>query len=364
MIFYFIPLVFLSFLTAFENLNKFRTILKNSYFYYSLALFFILFIGLRHEIGCDWYQYIEMFNIYQKLTFQEMLQQNFFENQLHTLQEFGHIFLTTLSRNIYVLNLIYAIIFTIPIFYYASFTKNKYLSLLVSYPYYMIVVGMGPLRQGACISILMISILLVSKKKYYLHSFLSTISLTIHQFSLPFNLLILLPFIRKISKLKLTKRTLLIIMVLIILFIYGSPAMWNKIYFYTKIYSFNMNPAKGAIYTWFLLFVPNLIFIKNQSKFKLSDDLRKIFVTLAITEFTLFPIVFFNSVVAYRLLLYIFPSTIFITSQIPNSGIIRDMNSLILNSIILSSFLTLFIWLKFAYHSYCWVPYKNILLMQ
>ena len=98
MIFYFIPLVFLSFLTTFENLNKFRTILKNSYFYYSLALFFILFIGLRHEIGCDWYQYIEMFNIYQKLTFQEMLRQNFFENQLHTLQEFGHIFLTTLSR--------------------------------------------------------------------------------------------------------------------------------------------------------------------------------------------------------------------------------------------------------------------------
>ena len=125
-----------------------------------------------------------------------------------------------------------------------------------------------------------------------------------------------------------------------------------------------MNPAKGSLYVWFLLFVPNLIFIKNQSKFKLSDDLRKIFVTLAITEFTLFPIVFINSVVAYRLLIYLFPSTIFITSQNPNTRIFKNINFLILNSIILSSFLTLFVWLKFAYHSYCWIPYKNILLMQ
>ena len=372
MIFYFIPLVFLSLLSTFENLNKFRDIIKSSFFYYLFAIFLVLFIGFRFEIGCDWDQYVQMFERYSTLTFKEMFVQNFLNNENYTLQEFGHIFLTTISGNIYLLNLIYSLIFVFPLLYFASFTKNKYLTLLISYPYYTIVVGMGPIRQAACISILMISIILVARKKFHMHFFLSIISLLIHQFSIIFNFLIILPSLPNLSNSKLTKRGILMAVILICLFIYGAPALWNKLYFYIKLYGFYnysqnayvLNPAKGAFFVWFLIFIPNLIFIKNKLKFNLSKEIKKILIIFSIIEFLILPFVFVNSVIAYRLLLYLFPTSILITAQIPSSNIIKFREDIVFITIIFSSFFTLFIWLKFAYHSYCWVPYKNILLMQ
>ena len=125
-----------------------------------------------------------------------------------------------------------------------------------------------------------------------------------------------------------------------------------------------LNPAKGAFFVWFIIFIPNLIFIKNKLKFNFSKEIKQILIIFSIIELLTLPFVFVNSVIAYRLLLYLFPTSILITAQIPNSNIIKFREDLVFISIILSSFFTLFIWLKFAYHSYCWVPYKNILLMQ
>ena len=102
MIYYYIPLILLALLSTFENLNKFKILIKSSFFYYLFALLLILFLGLRFEIGCDWDQYLQMFEKYSTMTFKEMFLQNFLNNQNHTLQEFGHIFLTTISGNIYV----------------------------------------------------------------------------------------------------------------------------------------------------------------------------------------------------------------------------------------------------------------------
>ena len=103
--------------------------------------------------------------------FLDILINNFVSGPNYIIKELGHIILTLLSRNIYVLNLIYALIFIAPLFYFCSKIKRTYLSLLISYPYYIVVVGMGPIRQAACISILMVSIILVSKNKYLYHFF-------------------------------------------------------------------------------------------------------------------------------------------------------------------------------------------------
>ena len=60
MIFYLIPFIFLTILTFLEYSKRFDFLIKNKYFYYLITIFFIIFIGLRYEIGCDWNQYFEM----------------------------------------------------------------------------------------------------------------------------------------------------------------------------------------------------------------------------------------------------------------------------------------------------------------
>ena len=89
-------------------------------------------------------------NIIEILTFNDI-------GNTDTIQELGHVIITIFSGNIYLLNTIYAILFTAPLFIFCSKLKRVYFALLVSYPYYIIVVGMGPIRQAACISILMLS---------------------------------------------------------------------------------------------------------------------------------------------------------------------------------------------------------------
>ena len=212
MISYFIPLIFLSALATAENLNKFDNIIKNKFFYSSVGLIIIIFIGFRHEVGCDWEAYTNLIEKYKLINVIEILKYNFNDpegKKFHIIQELGHVLLSKISGNIYILNFIYGIIFSIPLFLFCSKLKRVYLSLVISYPYYIIVIGMGPIRQAACISILMLSIIFVSNKKYYHHLFATSISLLIHQYSIIFNLILLTPWFKNNFKNGLSKKNII-----------------------------------------------------------------------------------------------------------------------------------------------------------
>ena len=103
---------------------------------------------------------------------------------------------------------------------------------------------------------------------------------------------------------------------------------------------------------------------KNISKFDFNNSLNRILILLSIFDFLLLPFIFLNSVIAYRLLLYLFPSSILITSKVPDLQLFNINKNYYINSIIGLSLLSLIIWLNFAFHSSCWVPYKNILFLK
>ncbi len=369
MTFYFIPFIFLTILTEIETSQRFDSLIKNKYLYSLIAILFIIFVGLRYEIGCDWEQYVKTFEKYSPNMI-EIIKRGLFEKHIYGIyQELGHIFITKISQNIYILNLIYSILFLLPLFYFCSTLKRRYFSLLISYPYYIVVIGMGPIRQAACISFLMLSILLVSKKKYYLGFIISIFSFLIHQFSILFNGVIFCSSFTNIKKIKLTRKIIFLLIVVSLVFLYSLPSIISKFLVYFTLYKkldqngiMIVSPAKSAILIWIMNFIPSLIFIKNKIKFKLSNNLNSIFTSFCISAILLLPIVLVQSVVGYRLLLYIFPTSIYITSLIPDLYLLNIKKEYMVNIIISIAFTSLIFWLKFAYHSSCWVPYKNILL--
>tara|TARA_Y100000766_G_scaffold81206_1_gene69142 strand:- start:698 stop:1804 length:1107 start_codon:yes stop_codon:yes gene_type:complete len=368
MIIYFIPFTLLSILTFIENSNKFDIFTKNKYFYWLISIIFIFFIGLRHEIGCDWEQYLKMFEKYESLNLLGIIEKNFFSE--HKIQELGHVFLTTISKNIYVLNILYSIIFVIPLFYFCSQIKRSYLALLISYPYYIVVIGMGPIRQAACTSLLMLSIILISNKKYVPHFFITISSLLIHQYSIIFNFLVLSPYFKTIKKLSFSKKNIFLITIILSISLYNFPSLLHKTYHYFILYKkisptgvMIIPPAKSAILIWLMNFLPSFIYISNRNKFNFNNNLKTIFIIFSIFEIFLLPIIFLNSVIAYRLLIYCFPSSIFISAHLVDMNLFNLRKDNLINLIICSSFITLLIWLKFAFHSSCWVPYKNILFL-
>ena len=369
MTFYFIPFIFLAVLTSLESYKRLNFFTQSKLIYSFIALFFIIFIGLRYEIGCDWIQYKAMFEKYEFLSISDIFKRNFIgEDNLQKYQELGHIFITKISQNIYILNLIYSLLFSLPLFYFCSKLKRKYFSLLISYPYYIVVVGMGPIRQAACISFLMLSILFISNKKYYSHLLLSIISLLIHQFSIIFNTLILGSLLTKLRSIKLSKLNTFLIIIVFIVFTFCLPSIISKTYtyftFYKKIDSdgvMMMPPAKSAILLWIMNLMPSIIFLKNKKIFKINDNLKNILSIFSVLEICLLPIVLIQSIIGYRLILYLFPNSIYITSLIPDLNILNIKKTYMVNFFILISFTILITWLRFAYHSSCWVPYENIL---
>ena len=120
-------------------------------------------------------------------------------------------------------------------------------------------------------------------------------------------------------------------------------------------------PAKSAILLWIMNLVPSLIFLRNKKFFKINYDLKNLFTVFSIIEILLLPILLIQSVIGYRLILYLFPNSIYITSLIPELNILNIKKIYIVYFLISISFITLITWLNFAYHSSCWVPYKNIL---
>ena len=149
---------------------------------------------------------------------------------------------------------------------------------------------------------------------------------------------------------------------------YCLPALLSKVYIYFALYKkldpngiMLVSPAKSAILIWIMNFVPSLIYLINKRKFNLNNNLNKIFTSFCITGISLLPIVLIQSVVGYRLLLYIFPTSIYITSIIPDLKLLNIKKNDMVNILIGLAFISFIIWLKFAFHSSCWVPYQNIL---
>ena len=141
---------------------------------------------------------------------------------------------------------------------------------------------MGPIRQAACISLFMVSILLVSKRKYYSHISFSIISLLLHQSSILFNGLILGSSISNFKKVKLSQKNIFILLILSSILLFYLPSLIGKVYFYISSYKDIIpggerliSPAKGAYYIWFINFVPSIIFMINIAKFKFEESLKK-----------------------------------------------------------------------------------------
>ena len=168
MIIYYIPLIFLSCLTFLESSNKIFFI-KNKYLYFLTFLLLTFFIGFRNEIGCDWDGYFENFVSVNSKSWNNLFIQNNikeFGNQIYDIGYTLIIKILSYRFNFQITILILSIFFTAPLFIFCTQLKRPYLALTISYPYFFVVVGMGPIRQAMAISFLMLCIVSISNKNF------------------------------------------------------------------------------------------------------------------------------------------------------------------------------------------------------
>ena len=143
--------------------------------------------------------------------------------------------------------------------------------------------------------------------------------------------------------------------------IFNYQFIFDKMNSYIFLYKDAVNPAKSAFIVWFINLIPAIIFLKYKNIIELNKNMKRILFSMCVYEIFLLPLIFFNSVLGYRFLLYSFPASIYLTALSPDLKLYKFNSNIITYSIILMSNVSLAFWLKYAFHSNCWLPYKNVI---
>ena len=118
----------------------------------------ILMIGLRHQVGGDWNQYLDMLDSYVD---------NPASSNEFGFQDPAFILFNWLSAKtglgIYLLNFLSAIFFCLGLVIFCRAQPRQWLALVVSVPYLITVVAMGYTRQGAAIGIAMLGMIALER---------------------------------------------------------------------------------------------------------------------------------------------------------------------------------------------------------
>ncbi len=363
MIFYSIPLIFLSCLTFLESRNKISFI-KNKYLYFITFLFLTFFIGFRNQIGCDWDGYFENFTSVNSKSWNNLFIQNNIKELGNQIYDVGYTLIIKILSyrfNFQIIILFLSILFTAPLFIFCAQLKRPYLALTISYPYFCVVVGMGLIRQSIAISFLMLCIIFISQKSFNKFLLFNIFSSLFHFSAIIFSSILLI-FSDYIEKKRINILfTLILGSILLLLTVYNYESISNKLIAYIKPSNF-YNEAKSAIVIWIINFLPITLYLKNISKFKFNKFLKRIIIFFFVFEIFLFFLIFFNTTFAYRFSLYGFPISIYIISFLPDADIVKIKSKYVTLSLVFLCFITLAYWLQNANHAYCWLPYKNIFL--
>ena len=238
MVIYYLIFLILSLLSFNEIYNP-KPI--NIYSFIILSLIFSVFIGLRNEIGCDWYG---MKNLFEKsLT---PLNSSLTVIEYLKFKEIGYTFLSLIIKNIggniYLLNFVFSLFFVLPFLKFCSTFKRPFLAILVSFPYLITVIGLGTIRQSIAIAFFMVCINELKHLRFYKYYFYNLIGILFHYSSFIFLFLPLSININKIFKLKKNIKflSILIILIPILFFVINNYfiELINKYLFYADPISF------------------------------------------------------------------------------------------------------------------------------
>lgn len=117
--------------------------------WYATFIIYLLFVGLRYEVGPDWVQYSYVHKSIAYSTFWEVISQ---------AEPLSYLLFWTsenLGFEIFFSNIVAAFIMLVGVFAFARRTANPWLALVAATPYFIIVMGMSGMRQTMAAGIIL-----------------------------------------------------------------------------------------------------------------------------------------------------------------------------------------------------------------
>lgn len=308
----------------------------------------LLMVGLRFEVGGDWFVYIKNLDE-MDVSFNQIREYGKGDLLFDVLNWFG----VKTGLGIYLPNLFSASAFTLGLMVFCRNCPRPWLALLLAVPYLIIVVAMGYTRQGAAIGMILIAMVALEKKNIFKFLFWTVIASLFHKSAVILIPLALFSEVRRpvVSAILLAFTGALLFVLLlqehVDFLIYG--------YIETKYQS------SGAAIRIAMNAFPACIFLFFRSRFRLDSAKLSFWTWMSWGALGFILILYFSpsSTAVDRVALYWIPLQLYVGSRFPDAMVVNGGSKAWWVSLVVAYCAAVqFVWLFFADTAFAWVPYK------
>ena len=321
--------------------------------WYATFVVFVLFVGLRFEVGPDWEQYGYIHKSLAYESFWEVV------SQPEPLSYLLFWFSETLGYHIYFSNLVAALIMLTGVFAFARRTVNPWLAVVSATPYFIIVMGMSGVRQTMAAGIILFLFSRWERYSFIKRGAFILVAAMFHTSALVNNVFLVI----KLNIAMRYKMALGVLITLATLYLgFGVSVYADNIAQYQQRYIDTdiVDQSFGSTYHIAMIAVPafiGFIFRRQLDAHIHSISLMNFGLYASVIIFLLN---FFSSTVASRLTVYLYFMPMMVYPALVEAYGKRNQLPYIF-TIILLHMLILYAWFAAGNHAFAYNDYKNIL---
>lgn len=305
---------------------------------------FVAAIGLRHQVGGDWFSYLDHFNFIDRLDLDQAL----------AFSDPGYYGLSWLVSHsgggIYTLNVVCAVLVMFGVIVFARRQPLPWLALLVAVPYLIVVVAMGYTRQAAALGLAMVGLAALGKQQVRRFVAWVLLAALLHK-----SAVLLLP----IGALATSRNRLwtgvwvaaTTIVGAVILLLDDSDALWRN-------YVESDYQSQGGLIRVSMNAVPAILYLVFQRRLRIDAGERRLWFWMSVFSLACVPLVAVASTATDRVALYFIPIQMYVFSRLQRLASTAPGRTSIVVAVLAYYAAVLFVWTNYAANAQYWVPYR------
>lgn len=306
-----------------------------------------LIIGLRHEVGGDWFNYFRYLWLVQHQSLGEAITQSdpayMLFNWLSVHAGWG----------IYGVNLLCAIAFVSGLVVFCRAQARPSLALVVAIPYVVMVLGMGYSRQGIALGLGMIGLVALVNRSTMWFVFWVVMAATFHK-----SAVLLVPIAALASSKNKYWTAAWVSVAAVLAYVVLLEDEVQSLY---ASYIEAGYQSQGALIRLLMNAIPAALFLWFRKRFRFSPEEYKLWLWISVLSLVMLVLLAVSpsSTAVDRVALYFLPLQLVVFSRLPEVlGSWGKNNQAWVLLVILYYALVQFVWLNFATHAYAWLPYR------
>lgn len=310
---------------------------------------FTLFIGLRHQVGGDWFNYLREFDIAAYSSFWDYV----------ATSDPGYAILNWFSYHvgggIYLVNTVSGLLFLIGLVALCRRQPMPFVALMVAVPYMITVLAMGYTRQAVALGLIMLGLRYLSDGQVRRYLLFVVLGALFHK-----SAVIMLPLAIFYRQQGVALRLLGVGAFSAIMAYLFLSDHYERLW---SVYVEVQMQSDGGLIRLMMNALPAILLFVYYHRIREQWPDYRIWVTVAIVSLALLPLVGMASTAVDRVALYLLPLQLVVFARLPMLFSVVGGRNKVVVAIVVYYALVLFVWLNYASHAFAWLPYRNLIFL-